>query len=230
MNACLSVGSGSVGETGATSLLCHTVGGATSKMVVLRRKNSSLCPNTGAVAVLSVNGIPVASGTLTGQGSSIQAEANPGDHVTAVVHTIPLFNNVVCIRLGTLEFQLDECDLVNLDNSDRKSGSISGPPPVIKDWYAWNDLMPPKPDVFHIQGDVQVSNLGVRVHLTERMPQGINPRILLLDLHLVQSPGIWAQQTCWRRATFEKVNTTYDSAEVFFGSTSIANVPADDIQ
>ncbi len=47
MSACLSVGSGSVGETGATSLLCHTVGGATSKMVVLRRKKLQPVPKHG---------------------------------------------------------------------------------------------------------------------------------------------------------------------------------------
>lgn len=230
MGACLLIGSGSVGETGASSHLCHKVGGAISKVIVLRRKDSSLCPNTGAVALLSVNGVPVATGSLTGQGSSIQAEAGPGDHVTAVVHTVPLFNNVVCVRLGTLEFQLDECDLVTLDGSNRVPGQISGTPPTTKDWYAWNDQMPPKPDVFHIQGDVQVSNLGVRVYLTERFPQGISSSILLLDLHLVQLPGIWPQVVTWRTATFEKVNATYESAQVFFGSHSIANIPADNIQ
>jgi len=71
---------------------------------------SSLCPNTGAVAMLVVNGQPVAQGDMTDVGTSIEALVNTGDVVAAVIHTIPKFNDIVCIRLGELSVVLQECD------------------------------------------------------------------------------------------------------------------------
>lgn len=109
---CKTVAHGSVGETGASTLLIHTLDAEYSKMMVVRNKASSLCPNTGAVALLVINGEPVASGDMSAVGSSIAFEAMPDDHVVAIVHTLPLFNDVMCVRLGDLDFILDECDLV----------------------------------------------------------------------------------------------------------------------
>jgi hypothetical protein len=82
--------------------------------MVLRNVSSSLCGNTGAVAMLAVNGEPVAQGDITKVGSSIQTPATigPGDVVVAIVHTLPNFKEIVCIRLGELNVVLDECDLV----------------------------------------------------------------------------------------------------------------------
>lgn len=109
---CTPVGRGGVGESGASTLILHQVTGKIQKLMVLRTTESSLCGNTGAVALLVVNGKPVAYGNITAQGSSIQATANPGEWVAAIVHTVPLFNEIFCIRLGELSVQLDECDLV----------------------------------------------------------------------------------------------------------------------
>jgi hypothetical protein len=112
--ACVAVAKGGVGESGASSLLVHKVGAKIQKLMVLRNVNSSLCPDTGAVAMLLVNGQPVAQGDITKVGSSIQTPATvkSGDVVVAIVHTVPLFNGVVCIQLGELSVALDECDLV----------------------------------------------------------------------------------------------------------------------
>ena len=52
-------------------------------------------------------------------------------------------------------------------------------------WYARINMMPPPPDDFHVIGEVEVANPGVKAELTKRIPQGINQKILLLDLHLV---------------------------------------------
>lgn len=66
-----------------------------------------------------------------------------------------------------------------------------------KDWHAWLNAMPPKPDDFHVAGDVFVSNPGIIASLTMRAPQGINPTILILDLNLIQRSGMWPQvMTC----------------------------------
>jgi hypothetical protein len=113
-DSCVAVAKGGVGESGASSLLVHKLDGKTQKIVVLRNVNSSLCGNTGAVGVLVVNGKPVAQGDITKVGNSIQTPVivGSGDVVAAIVHTIPTFNTIVCIRLGELSFVLNECDLV----------------------------------------------------------------------------------------------------------------------
>jgi len=109
---CVTVAKGGVGESGATSLLHHQSKAKTEKLIVLRNVKTSLCANTGAIAILVINGEPKAHGLITQLKSSIQAPVNPGDHVIAIVHAIPLFNQIVCVRLGELYFEMDECDLV----------------------------------------------------------------------------------------------------------------------
>lgn len=113
-DSCVAVAKGGVGESGASSFLLHKVDAKTQKIMVLRNVNSSLCGNTGAVAMLVVNGKTVAQGDITKAGSSIQTPATvgSGDVVVAIAHTIPKFNDIVCIRLGELSVTLDECDLV----------------------------------------------------------------------------------------------------------------------
>jgi len=111
-SVCHVVAQGSVGESGASSMLIHTVEAEYSKMMVLRRGESGLCPNTGAVAVLVINGEVVASGSLTQKDSLISYEGMPGDKIIAIVHSVPLFNEIMCVRLGDLNFTLSECDLI----------------------------------------------------------------------------------------------------------------------
>ena len=110
--ACVAVAKGSVGESGASSQLTHQVQGTIAKLMVLKTSSTNLCGNTGAIGILIVNGTPMAFGDLTQPGSSIQAEAQPGDNVVAIIHTVPLFNQINCIRLGELYVVLNECDLV----------------------------------------------------------------------------------------------------------------------
>lgn len=226
-DACKVVAKGGVGESGASSFLSHTVGGAISKIIVLRTVHTSLCPNTGAVGMLVVNGLPVASGELSVAGSTIQAEAASGAHVAAIVHTVPLFNRVVCIRLGELSVALEECELgMWPETADRPAGVVRAAP-ATRDWYAWINMMPPKPSTFHVVGEVQVPNPGVEVLLVPRTPQGINPKILLLNLILVQRSGLWPHLVVWKRAHYEKVNADYASVQIFSGDEVIADVPVE---
>ncbi|MGE8175007.1 hypothetical protein [Pseudomonas fluorescens] len=74
-----------------------------------------------------------------------------------------------------------------------------------KDWHAWLNAMPPKPDDFHVVGDVEVANPGIEAYLTMRAPQGFNPSILMLDLHLIQRPGNWAQMLSTAQARYDRV-------------------------
>ena len=64
------------------------------------------------VLILIINGTPTTFDDITKPESSIQAEAKPGDNVVAIIHTVPLFNEIICIRLGELNVVLNECDLV----------------------------------------------------------------------------------------------------------------------
>lgn len=102
-----------------------------------------------------------------------------------------------------------------------------------KEWYSWINLMPPKPDDFHVVGKVLVGNPGIQAQLCIKEPQGINPNILLLDLHLVQQPGMWPQVMTWVQARFDSVLTPkspmYTQVEVFFNGESIAQIEVDEV-
>jgi hypothetical protein len=101
-----------------------------------------------------------------------------------------------------------------------------------RDWYAWNNLMLPPPDDFHVTGEVQVSNPGVMALLCPKEPQGDDPAILLLDLYLVQQPGIWPQIMTWVQARYDKiiVGDKYQTVEIYCEDEKIAEVPVEDIQ
>ncbi|MBV4458731.1 hypothetical protein KVG96_12285 [Pseudomonas sp. COR58] len=101
-----------------------------------------------------------------------------------------------------------------------------------KNWHAWLNAMPPKPDSFHVVGDVEVANPGVKAILTMRAPQGINPGILMLDLHLIQEPGIWPQMMVCTQARYDRVmppgSPNYSAVDVYQHGERIAyidNIP-----
>jgi hypothetical protein len=100
-----------------------------------------------------------------------------------------------------------------------------------RDWYAWLNLMPPPPDELHVVGEVYVANPGVDPFLTPRVPQGINPQILLLDLYLCQRPGLWPQIMVWKPVRYDKVapGVKYTEINVFCGDEMIANFPVHEV-
>lgn len=71
-------------------------------------------------------------------------------------------------------------------------------------WNAWQDLMPGGGQRLYVTGSVFVPNPGVEPVLSDKVPQGINPEILLLDLRLIQRPGTWPQVLAWKPVRFEK--------------------------
>jgi hypothetical protein len=103
------------------------------------------------------------------------------------------------------------------------------PEPTPATWTAWINKMPPPPDNLHVRGQVTVPNPGVDVSLYRKDPQGINPAILLLDLILVQRPGIWPQVLVTKPATYEEVgrNLSYASVSVVSDGTQVASIPVD---
>jgi hypothetical protein len=95
-----------------------------------------------------------------------------------------------------------------------------------QDWYAWIDLMPPGPNHLHVMGEVQVPNPGVDPFLATKHPQGINPSILLLDLHLVQRPGIWPDVVVWKQVRYDRIvhGAQYRQVQVFCEEKMIADM------
>lgn len=104
---------------------------------------------------------------------------------------------------------------------------------VCRDWYAWLNTMPPPPDDFHVIGDVTVGNPGVEAVLTMSEPQGINASILMLDLNLVQKPGIWPQVISCAQARFDRIlppnSTRYTSVEIRSNGQLVGKVDNIDI-
>lgn len=100
-----------------------------------------------------------------------------------------------------------------------------------KDWYAWNNLMPPGPFTFHIKGLVEVPNTGVRAQLVPKEPQGINPDILLLDLVLIQLPGVWPRVLTWTEARYHEVGVElkYTKVNIFCNEHLIAEAKVENI-
>ncbi len=100
-----------------------------------------------------------------------------------------------------------------------------------KNWYAWIDLMPPPPNNLSLVGEIMVANPGVKAILTPRVPQGINPTILMLELILVQRTGFWPQMMTWVEARYDKVvaDNPYKFIIVYSNETAIVEVPVDEI-
>ncbi len=100
-----------------------------------------------------------------------------------------------------------------------------------ENWYAWYNTMPPGPTLLIAIGDVQVGNPGVLAILKSHVPQGINPKILLLDLTLVQKPGQWPQIVTTAHAWYHEQAQvgTYASVSILCEGEIIADIPSIDI-
>ena len=106
------VGSGCVGECGATAKIEYTVDARDNVLMVVKTVETGLCTDTGACAFLFKNGKEAAYGHITKNGASIQTKAAPGDKIVAYSMTYPLFTGVVCISLGNLKFDLIKKNLL----------------------------------------------------------------------------------------------------------------------
>ncbi|MGK7950632.1 MAG: hypothetical protein AB4368_18105 [Xenococcaceae cyanobacterium] len=121
--------------------------------------------------------------------------------------------------------------MVSMSKSIEQKTIVSCQNTLTRDWYAWNNLMPPKPDDFHIVGEVRVGNPGILAMLCPREPQESNPDILMLHLILIQQPGIWPQILTWVPARYDKIllNSTYKTVEIFCEDEKITTVPVEDV-
>lgn len=100
-----------------------------------------------------------------------------------------------------------------------------------RNWYAWNNLQPPKPFSFHMHGEVEVANPGVEPVLVRHNPQGINPGVLLLDLILLQKAGLWPDVLVWKDAPYDEVLSEkgYSGVDILCDGKVLVSVKVEDI-
>lgn len=110
--------------------------------------------------------------------------------------------------------------------------TIPAAPNTPEGWHAWLDKMPPPPDALHVRGSVTVPNPGVDVALYKRVPQGVNPTILLLNLVLVQRPGIWPQVITAKPVAYDEVGRSlnYNTVEIGSEGQSGFSIPVEIVQ
>jgi hypothetical protein len=115
----------------------------------------------------------------------------------------PLRHRLHNLKLGDAHGKTSVMAFAMIDGRIVGSASVAvgpatpNPNPTISvdtsDWYAWVNAFPPGPSSFHVTGIVYAPTPGYTASLEVAVPQGINPRDLILDLHLRALPGIWPQ-------------------------------------
>jgi hypothetical protein len=94
------------------------------------------------------------------------------------------------------------------------------------DWAAWVNLMPPRPTpggTLHVTGDVDTHSADM-AYLEKKIPQGINPKILLLDLKIVAgtAPAKNPQKVHYNEGLQQK--DQYTSVEIYYEGERVAMI------
>ena len=76
--------------------------------------------------------------------------------------------------------------------------------PETSDFTAWINLQPPGPSRLIVVGKVVTDGGNLKPKLTERVPQGVNPTILILDLTIEKTNDIGTEDISPRDVRFEK--------------------------
>lgn len=76
--------------------------------------------------------------------------------------------------------------------------------PPSRKWSARIDLMPVNPPTLRVFGQVETSASNNLPKLTEAVPQGINEKMLILDLDIVNTGGNGTQAFGYRDTSFDK--------------------------
>jgi hypothetical protein len=97
-------------------------------------------------------------------------------------------------------------------------------PTLLKDTFsAWIDKMPPANPRLIVTGEVQVPTSGWKVKLVRKIPQGINPNILLLDVEATAPHGTVSQLVTTIPVRYEEGPPEHDYTDVtvFAGSDQV---------
>lgn len=91
------------------------------------------------------------------------------------------------------------------------------PCPEMSDFTAWINLMPPGPSKLIVVGKVVTNGGDLQPKLTERVPPGLNERILILDLAIEKTGDVGTGDVAARDVRFEKPANKgrYDTVEIY---------------
>jgi hypothetical protein len=108
--------------------------------------------------------------------------------------------------------------------------TMAKPAPDTKNWEAWIDTMPGGPGHMTVIGDVDVGNIAASAHLKEHNPQGINPKILLLDLTITLD-GEGYPKKIYKQARFDKPASKgqYTSVDILWEGDKIADIEVKEV-
>ena len=99
------------------------------------------------------------------------------------------------------------------DYSDDKS--YGGASTNCSDWYASHDHMPGRPKTLHVSGKCEFPTAGYTVELKPASPQGINPKIYILNKIVTPPPGPAADVLTTVEVRYdEKTDTEYDQVQI----------------
>jgi hypothetical protein len=76
-------------------------------------------------------------------------------------------------------------------------------------WSAVHDFMPPTPGRLKVRGECLFPTSGYKVLLKKRQPQGINPKILILDKTVTPPTGHVAQHPTTEHATYDDLTNEH---------------------
>jgi hypothetical protein len=78
----------------------------------------------------------------------------------------------------------------------------------------------------HVSGDVQVTATNRTPKLSYRNPQGINPRILMLNLTIVSSGGFGGQIVFYKSVQYAKTTSgnQYDEVDILYRGKVIQRI------
>ena len=107
---------------------------------------------------------------------------------------------------------------------------MARPAPDTKDWEAWIDTMPGGPGHLTVIGEVDVGNIASSAHLKETVPQGINPKILLLDLTITLD-GEGYPKKIYKQARFDKPATAgqFTSVDIMWEGNKIVDMEVEEV-
>jgi hypothetical protein len=228
INACKEIRSSLIGQATSSQVMTHQVPNGQEKIIVLRCERNHLCPNTGVLTTLLVNGKIATQGILESLTDAIQCNAIPGDIVVAVATLYPLMNSVRCVELGNATVTLSECDAVITPTASMVPELIN-----TSGWASSCNKKLPNPDEFQVHGTVELPNPLWTAKLIATIPQGLNPEILMLDIVLSRKNGpiVGPQVVVQQNVQYERTmnDCPYKKVHVFYNKQLIADIPVKEV-
>ena len=98
------------------------------------------------------------------------------------------------------------------------------------EFKAWIDKMPGANNTLHITGKVTVPTTGYHVSLVEAVPQGINPKILILEVKKVKPSGPAGQMISHVPVRYDKPHSPDYTDVTIRGDGNEFTIPVEIVQ